>query len=110
MGISPKEVPQDRFKIIGRNLSFERFRKGLTQAQLAELAGIADSRTVSKHEHGEPMEMMTLFAYASALGCPCEVLFDERKGSDAQILNAFERAAKLPKERREEYFALFGIV
>ena len=110
MGISPKEVPQDRFKIIGRNLSFERFRKGLTQAKLAELAGIKDARTVRKHERGEPMEIMTLFAYANALGCSCEVLFDERKGSDAQILNAFERAAKFPKERREEYFALFGMV
>jgi len=109
LGISPKEAPQERFKIIGRNLSFERFRKGLTQAQLAELAGIADSRTVGKHEHGEPMGMMTLFAYASALGCSCEVLFDERKGSDAQILNAFERANKLPKERREDFYDLFGM-
>ena len=53
--------------------------------------------------------MMTLFAYASALGCSCEVLFDERKGSDAQILNAFERAIKLPKERREDFYDLFGM-
>ena len=109
MGISPKEVPQDRFKIIGRNLSFERFRKGLTQAKLAELAGIKDARTVRKHERGEPMEIMTLFAYANALGCSCEVLFDERKGSNAQVLNAFEKAIKLPKERRKEFFDLLGM-
>lgn len=110
MGISPKEAPKERYKIIGRNIRFERFRKNLTQAELAELAGIKDARTVRNHEHGEPMGMMTLFAYASALGCSCELLFNERKGSDAQIMTAFERATKLPKERREEFLDLFGMV
>lgn len=117
MPASPKEVLNDKYKkalderamIISRNLKFERFRKSLTQAELAERVGIAE-RTVRKHEAGKPMDMIMLFAYADALDCTCENLFNERKGSDAQIMKAFEIATKLPKERREEYLDVFGIM
>lgn len=117
MPASPKEEFNKKYKkalderamIISRNLKFERFRKSLTQAELAGKAGI-DERTVRKHEAGKPMDMIMLFAYADALDCSCEQLFNERKGSDAQIMNAIVRASKLPKETREEFYDLLGIV
>lgn len=55
------------------------------------------------------MKMETLFAYANALECSCEDLFNEKKGSDAQIQKAFEVAEKLPKDQRDLFLNLLSI-
>ena len=99
---------EERYKIIGDNLKNERIRKKLTQVDLAAKM-YSSERVVRRHEKGEPMKMETLFAYANALECSCEDLFNERKGSDAQIQKAFEEAEKLPKDQRDLFLNLLSI-
>lgn len=44
-------MKDERNKIFARNLKAERYRKGITQSQLAELADVSDS-TISLLERG----------------------------------------------------------
>ena len=44
-------MTNDRLKIFARNLKAERYRKGLTQSELAELANVSES-TISLLERG----------------------------------------------------------
>ena len=100
MGISPKEAPHERFKIIGENLKNERTRRNLTQVELAALMN-SNERVVRNHEKGKPMKMETLFEYAKALGCSCEDLFNKRTDVDVQILRVFEGTRMLPREQQK---------
>lgn len=74
-------------KAIGRNISFERTQRGLTQAQLAVMVGL-DEKTVSRHECGNHITLSHVYWYAEALGC-----------NVADILNVYEsREKRLIKE------------
>ena len=91
---------EERYKIIGDNLKNERIRKKLTQVDLAAKMNSSE-RVVRRHEKGEPMKMETLFAYANALECSCEDLFNEKRtGEDDRILRVFECTRKLPREQQ----------
>ena len=92
--------PEERYKIIGENLKNERTRRKLTQVDLAAMMN-SNERVVRNHEKGKPMKMETLFAYANALECSCEDLFNKKKtGDDARILRVLEGTRKLPLEQQ----------
>ena len=99
---------EERYKIIGRNLKFERTRRSLTQEELAGLMG-SDVRTVRRHETDGNMDFETLISYSNALDCSCEDLFDEKKGNDARVMKAFVEAKSLPKNQRDRFLNLLGM-
>ncbi len=91
---------EERYKIIGDNLKNERIRRKLTQVDLAAKIN-SNERVVRNHEKGKPMKMETLFAYANALGCSCEDLFNKKEpGEDARIIRVIEGTKKLPREQQ----------
>jgi transcriptional regulator with XRE-family HTH domain len=95
-------VPRDVKELIGRQIRLARERAGLTQAKLAEAAGIADE-TVSRIERGayEPA-VSTLISIGEALGIGLDVIAEgapvaaEYTSSNAALVRRLsERAAQL---------------
>lgn len=69
MGASPEE----KLKQIGRNIAKFRLLVGLTQEQLADMAGL-DVRTLKRHEAGQHLSLEGLMVYARVLNCSYEDL------------------------------------
>lgn len=67
-------MPQTNPKIISERLKVERNVKGLSQARLAEMAGV-DRKTVNRIENGHFCPTLeTLLALGTALGVPPHTL------------------------------------
>lgn len=65
----------------GKRLASERKRRGLTQADLAELLGHSSPETVSRYERGErEPRLSTVVEIATALGVPHTRLFASESG------------------------------
>ncbi|MDL2274073.1 helix-turn-helix domain-containing protein [Oscillospiraceae bacterium OttesenSCG-928-G22] len=68
---------EHRYKVIGLHIAYYRKLKGLTQAQLAEMAEIT-TKHLSKIEspsNVQPVSLKTIFAIADACEQPVSVFF-----------------------------------
>ena len=67
-------------KEFGRNLRFERLKKGLSQEQLAEAAGVSYGQVIGMIERGETnTSLSVIVSLLSVLDINFEVLFDIKK-------------------------------
>ena len=70
-----KNMKDERLKFLAKNIKAERIRRGLTQAQLAELIMVSE-RSISQIEQCRQMpSAFKVFDIASALDIPIEELF-----------------------------------
>ena len=77
---------KDLASLVGRNIHKQRKKAGLTQGQLAELAGVGTT-FISRVERGEKlMKLQTLYAIAAALHVSCDTLLYE-EGSTVKLKN-----------------------
>lgn len=68
-------MKDERLKFLAKNIKAERIRRGLTQAQLAELIMVSE-RSISQIEQCRQMpSAFKVFDIASALDIPIEELF-----------------------------------
>lgn len=68
-------MKDERLKFLAKNVKAERIRRGLTQAQLAELIMVSE-RSISQIEQCRQMpSAFKVFDIASALDIPIEELF-----------------------------------
>lgn len=73
----------------GNNVQAIRKARGLTQSELADLAGV-EQPTISKLERGsDSMTLRTLTRVAEALGVEVIDLFESRDDAERAIINAF---------------------
>lgn len=71
---------KDILKEFGRNLRFERLKKGLSQEQLAEAAGVSYGQVIGMIERGEVnTSLSVIISLLSVLNIDFEVLFDIKK-------------------------------
>ena len=67
-------------KEFGRNLRFERLKKGLSQEQLAEAAGVSYGQVIGMIERGETnTSLSVIISLLTVLDVNFEVLFDIKK-------------------------------
>lgn len=79
------------------NVAAIRKAKGLSQTDLAELAGV-EQPTISKLERGnQSITLRTLMAVAEALQVPLSDLFADRSDAERAIIQAYR---SLPEQRR----------
>tara|TARA_R110000737_G_C14503509_1_gene472376 strand:+ start:391 stop:702 length:312 start_codon:yes stop_codon:yes gene_type:complete len=80
------------------NVAKIRKSKNLSQAELADLAGV-EQPTISKLERGnESVTLRTIQAVANALQVPLSDLFLERSEAERAIVQAYR---SLPEQRRQ---------
>ena len=71
---------KDILKEFGRNLRLERLKKGLSQEQLAEAAGVSYGQVIGMIERGEVnTSLSVIISLLSVLNIDFEVLFDIKK-------------------------------
>ena len=69
-------------KEFGRNLRFERLKKGFSQEQLAEAAGVSYGQVIGMIERGETnTSLSVIVSLLSVLDIDFEVLFDLNKNA-----------------------------
>ena len=86
----------DKFRDMN-NVASIRKSKGLSQAELADLAGV-EQPTISKLERGnESVTLRTLGAVAAALDVPLADLFVERTDAERAIIDAYRSLPELRK-------------
>ena len=69
----------DRYKVLGLQIAYQRKLKGLTQAQLAEKIGITPKHLsqIESPNVVQPVSLKTIFAIADACEINVRVLFDD---------------------------------
>ena len=97
-------------RLIGNNLLMFRKRHGLTQAELAEKAGVAD-RTYADIERGTvDMRLTTLLKICEALHVlPNDLLFLEEGHEEVKQAEMLERLNQAPSSNRETAFKLMKV-
>lgn len=95
---------------IGNNLLLLRKKKGLTQAELAEKAGLAD-RTYADIERGTVnMRIQTLLKICEALNVlPNDILSSEEKDMNMEQAEAIEKLNSVSGSNRETAIKLLRV-
>lgn len=88
---------------IGLRLADARRALGLTQSQLAEIAGVTQG-TVANYENGKHGRMRTLEVLAAALGVPMSVLLAPANGNVAltMCIELAPLLERMPEQSRAE--------
>jgi transcriptional regulator with XRE-family HTH domain len=93
------------------NLIFLRAQRGLTQAELADKAGISRAYIVKLEQAGENITLFVLAGLAHALNVPPERLLRETASDDGMPdVRELRRRAKAPRGERVDARALLAAI